>query len=180
MRDGYAGTTINAIADEAGVSPESVYGGFGNKRQLLLAVLERAGPSADDSAAVVTEEWLAQLAAEGDARRRLALMSELTRGALERSAPLNDVLHVAARFDPELRALEAEVDGRRRSDIEMLVAVLAEVGPLRLPKDEAVDLMWALGTSDVYLRLRQGAGWTAAHADAALEDLLARLLLRAG
>ncbi len=79
MRDGYAGTTINAIADAAGVSPESVYGRFGNKRQLLLAVLERAGPSADDSAAVVTQDWLAQLAAERDARRRLALMSELTR-----------------------------------------------------------------------------------------------------
>jgi len=32
---GYAGATIEAIAQEAGVAPETVYAAFGNKRAIL-------------------------------------------------------------------------------------------------------------------------------------------------
>ena len=57
-----------------------------------------------------------------------------------------------------------------------MVVALADTGALRLPTRDAVDLLWALGTSDLYLRLRRTGRWSATRADAQIEDLLARIL----
>src|SRR4051812_17651158 len=50
LRDGYAATTVADIAEQAGVSPETVYKSFGGKPGLVRAVwaqaLEGAGPEA--------------------------------------------------------------------------------------------------------------------------------------
>jgi TetR/AcrR family transcriptional repressor of mexJK operon len=40
LREGYAGTSVDAIADAAGVGKQTVYGHFGDKQQLFLAVIE--------------------------------------------------------------------------------------------------------------------------------------------
>src|SRR5688572_16637613 len=39
---GWAGTTLAAIAEEAGVSVETIYNGFGSKKALLLAAMDVA------------------------------------------------------------------------------------------------------------------------------------------
>ena len=39
---GYAGTTIGAVAREAGVAPETVYAAFGNKRTLVGELVQTA------------------------------------------------------------------------------------------------------------------------------------------
>lgn len=176
-RDGYARTTINAVADDAGVSPESVYGRFGNKRNLLWAVFELAASGTDDPRPVIDENLIDAILAEPDPHGRLALMTERTRGMLDRSAALNEMVHLAARTDPGLRDLELELDARRRADVEGLVGLLAEAGPLRLELEEAVEVLWAIATSDLYLRLRRGCGWSADRSDRIVADIIDRLLL---
>src|SRR3954452_16667271 len=42
VRDGYAATTIASIAEDAGVSADTIYKSFGGKHGLVLAVRERA------------------------------------------------------------------------------------------------------------------------------------------
>ena len=59
----------------------------------------------------------------------------------------------------------------------MLVDLIAEVGALRLPRSDAVDVIWAISTSDLYLRLRRGRRWSARRADEVVQDLLVRVLL---
>src|SRR5689334_17444937 len=44
---GYAGTTIEAVAADAGVSPQTVYTAYKNKRGLLLALLDQMAVDAD-------------------------------------------------------------------------------------------------------------------------------------
>jgi AcrR family transcriptional regulator len=44
---GYVGTSIAAVAVEAGVSPETVYGHFGSKRVLLGELFRRAARGAE-------------------------------------------------------------------------------------------------------------------------------------
>ena len=61
LAEGYAATTIGAIAADAGVSVETVYKAFGNKAGLARAVFDRAlageGPvSTGERAAVVKRE----------------------------------------------------------------------------------------------------------------------------
>src|SRR5262245_62208584 len=41
---GYAGTTVAAVADHAGVSPETIYLSLGGKRGLLEGVMDITGP----------------------------------------------------------------------------------------------------------------------------------------
>ncbi len=175
-RDGYARTTIAAVAEQAGVSPDTVYAAFGNKRGLLWAAFELAGSGGPEPREVADDAWLDELAAEPDGRARFALIAARTRGMLDRSSALNEMVHVAARNDPELADLEAELDARRRSDVEALIGALRTTGDLRISARDAVDLLVAIGTSDLYLRLRRTGRWSAARADAQIEELIARTL----
>jgi AcrR family transcriptional regulator len=69
-------TTIGAIAARAGVSPETVYAAFGNKRSLLAGLLDVA-VAGDDAPVPV----------------------------LERTAPVYEVLRGAAAAEPEIASL---------------------------------------------------------------------------
>src|SRR5690349_1301893 len=44
---GYAGTTIEAVAADAGVSPQTIYTAYRSKRGLLLALLDQMAVDAD-------------------------------------------------------------------------------------------------------------------------------------
>jgi AcrR family transcriptional regulator len=177
VEEGYAGTTIAKIAEQAGVSPETVYATFGTKRDVLRAVAERAAAGAPD-AEVVGEAWLARVRAEPDQRRRLELMSDATRDVLRRVAPIDEMVRSVAPSDPEIAELQDELERRRRADVRGLVLLLAEAGPLRVPVDDAVDLMWALARSTgLYRSLTTDRRWSDRRARAALTDVLTRVLL---
>ena len=174
--DGYAATSIAAVARHAGISAESVYVIFGSKRDLLRAVMEAAAAGSRD--AVVTDEWLDAVRAEPDQRRRLRLMGDATRDVMRRVAPLDEVVRAVATSDPEIAELQREQDAQRLRDIRQLVELLAEAGDLRVPVRQAADLMWALGRSTgLYLSLTVDRGWSHQRAFDALNDALARVLL---
>ena len=173
---GYVGTTINAVAARAEVSPESIYLIFANKRSLLRAVMEAA--AAGDREAVVDESWLTAVSAEPDQRARLALMARATRDVLRRVSAIDAVARAAAGSDPQIAEMCRVLDEQRRLDARRLVDLLAECGPLRVPPEEAADLMWALSRStDLYRSLTVDRGWSDRRAVAALEDVLAQVLL---
>lgn len=175
--DGYAATTVASIAKAAGVSPETVYATFGNKADLLRAVLQNTASWDETSIDLLDDGWVTRVRADSDQRRRLASMAKRTRRAQERTAALADMLHIAARGDHELADVEAEFDARRRRDVAGLVELLSEAGPLRLKKREAADVLWAIAVSGLYLRLRRGCGWSGTKAATFVEDLIARVLL---
>ena len=61
---GYVATTIGAVAARAGVSPETVYAAFGNKRSLLSELLDVAIVGDDAPVPVLERPWVQQLRAE--------------------------------------------------------------------------------------------------------------------
>jgi len=173
---GYASTTITKIAARADVSSETVYVIFGNKRDLLHAVIERAAAGPLD--AVLDSTWLEQVRAEPNQRRRLALMADATRGVLRRVAPLDEVVRAVATTDPDIADLQRDHEMNRLRDVQMLVELLAEAGTLRVRVDEAAELMWALSRSTgLYRSLTVECGWSDERAFNALNDVLARVLL---
>jgi AcrR family transcriptional regulator len=176
VEHGYAATSIAAVAQHAGISAESVYVIFGSKRDLLRAVMDAAAAGSRD--AVVTDDWLAAVRAEPDQRRRLALMGDATRDVMRRVAPLDEVVRAVATSDPEIAELHREQDAQRKRDVRRLVEVLAEVGDLRMPVQQAAELMWALSRSTgLYRSLTVDCRWSDQRAFAALNDALARVLL---
>ena len=124
---GYAATTIQAIAERAGVAVQTVYAVFGNKRELLRQLIERT-ITGDDEPLPITERAEAQaVAAEPDARRRAELDAALSRSITERVAPIVRVANEAAASDPELAAMMEAVKAARRK--EMIASAKIVAGP---------------------------------------------------
>jgi AcrR family transcriptional regulator len=176
ISDGYAATTITAIAARADVSAESVYVIFGSKRDLLRAVTEAA--AAGEREAVVSDDWLVDVRAEPDQRRRLDLMADATRDVMRRVAPLDEVVRAVATSDPEVAELQRRQEAQQMHDVRRLVALLAEAGPLRMAVGPAAEVMWALCRSTgLYRSLTVDRAWSDRRAFATLNDVLARTLL---
>lgn len=171
-KNGFAASTIAAIATEAGVSQQTVYAAFGSKAALVRAILGQMEESAD--AAV----WRQRIATEEDATRILTAFAQWTRAFYEASSPSFSIAREAL---PELAELTAEGNEQRRRALESLVGRIVEAGGLRdgLSKAEAVDRAWLLTGIHPYLDATQGCGWTpAAYADWLAESLVQQLLPR--
>src|SRR3954447_2521707 len=112
LRDGYARTSIRAVAKRAGVAEATVYLAFPNKPALLDAVIihatrDNAGESFDAILAAPRHEILARFAASN-----AALMG--------RAAPLIALGESAALLDAELRPLRERAHERLRAAFERL------------------------------------------------------------
>jgi AcrR family transcriptional regulator len=77
LRRGYTGATIEAIAQRAAVSPQTVYNVVGGKAALLKAVYDVALAGDDEPVAVGDRPAFADIAAAPDARSALALYARL-------------------------------------------------------------------------------------------------------
>src|SRR6476619_2512672 len=73
---GYAATTMEAIAADAGVAVQTVYFTFHTKAELLLAAMTVAGGESEAQEDPVERRWFALVMAAGSGTRRLALIVE--------------------------------------------------------------------------------------------------------
>jgi AcrR family transcriptional regulator len=173
---GFESATISAIAEAAGVSPETVYAGFRNKRT-LLGELIRAAVRGSEAAPVPEQAGPRAVAAAVDQREQLQLFAADVSLRLERVGPLVEVLSTASRTDPELAALLAKIHDERLANLRTFVQALAANGPLRLEPEAALDTVWALASTDVHRLLTGTRGWSRERYREWLAGSLAALLL---
>ncbi|MDQ3641393.1 MAG: TetR/AcrR family transcriptional regulator, partial [Actinomycetota bacterium] len=58
VRDGYASTTIHALAEEAGVAVQTIYASFGSKREVLKELFDTSVVGDDEQVALADRpEW---------------------------------------------------------------------------------------------------------------------------
>src|SRR5207249_810687 len=111
LAGGYAATTMASIADQAGVSVETVYKAFGNKPGLLRAIAEHAlaGPGA-----VPTVRLSDQMAAaEHDPHVIIRSWAGFAAEVTPRFAPVVLLIRAAAGSSPEMADLLAQLDAER-------------------------------------------------------------------
>ena len=173
VRNGYAATTIQAIAERAGVAVQTVYAVYGNKRQLLRELIESAIIGADDGVAHHRQAEAQRVADEPDARRRAELDAALSRSITERVAPIVRVAAEAAPSDPELAATMEEVKAARREEMVESAMILAGPDGLRTDLEDAAATLYVLYSPAVAEMLRGDYGWTPEH----FERWLARMML---
>ena len=173
---GFESASITAIATEAGVSPETVYARFHNKRTLLGTLVRRA-VRGGDPAPVLEQPGPQAVASATDQRAQLRLFAADIVLRLERVGPIFAILTGASRGDPELTELLTRLHAERRANLRRLVNALAANGPLRLAPDDALETVWALASPDVHRLLTQGRGWTRDRYCDWLADSLGALLL---
>ena len=159
---GYVATSMQAIADEAGVAVQTLYFTFGTKRALLSEILDVA--VAGDDEPVPTLERPATLAAlaEPDPRRQLRAQVRLAREIYERVAPVLQVVAGAASADPDIAELWEINNAQRATAQERLITALAAKTPLREGLDvaTAIDITLALQTPEMYQYLTGRRGWS--------------------
>ena len=173
---GYEGASIAAIAEAAGVSAETVYARFRNKRTLLGELVARA-VRGGDPAPVPEQRGPRAVVSATDQREQLRLFAADVVLRLERAAPLVAVVSGSARSEPELADLLARLHADRIRNLGLLVDALAANGPLRLGAEDAVETVWALTSPELHQLLTRVRGWTRQRYCDWLARSLAALLL---
>ena len=151
---GWTGTTVAAVAAEAGVSVELVTKAFGGKPGLFMAAFRRA--SFDGG--VDLPSAFADLGLEGltDLDARLDRLVEFACASLVPMAPLVPVMTAGAEHDAELRRLvDAAAHGHLATAREV-VRLLAP-GPVH---PDMEDEVYVLTLAETYLAFVQQRGWS--------------------
>lgn len=173
---GYAGATIDEIAQGAGVARRTVYNHFDSKGAILLACLDECvadrgqGSQADDHE---------RFAATMDPHEAVALFGELTRGVAERLMPLYRVAVEAAAHDGDVAKRLRAQEERRYEEQAFALHVLRNKGQLRtdVEFEHLHRGFWLLAGPRPILDALE-AGWTLDDYIVFLVDVLQRFLLR--
>ena len=160
---GYAGTSIKAIAVEADASEQTVYRVFGDKAALLRAVVLTAVGGEDNQQPLRDSPLLTDLAGLETPSRRLEAVARLIRQGYERGlAELENVVAAAAPTDERVAELARFMDEQRYEDIRsIVVTILGDTSlPSEFPVADIVDYVYATESSPVYTMLTSERGWT--------------------
>ena len=173
LKRGYSGTTVDAIAEGAGLSPKTVTAVFGTKLGVLTELLR---PSTFGQR---YQQLLERLQTDADPVQRVALVAEITCQVYSALAPELNLLRGAASIAPELAELARQVEARRRENQGRLITYLVSRGVLHhgLQPEEATDELWALSSYDLYRLLVVERGWASERYEAWLAKVLHQRLL---
>lgn len=172
---GYGGTTLEQVASRAEVAVQTVYFHFRNKRTLLKEAVDVAAVGDDEPVALLDRSWMDEARAEPDPRRLLEIWVGHGREIYQRIGPIMRVVRDAAVNDPEMAAQWAANAEQRSTAFRMMVSQLAERTPLRVPLDEAVDIVCALHGPEVHEVLAT-RGWSPQRWERFVIDALAAAL----
>jgi AcrR family transcriptional regulator len=182
VQQGYPATTLKAVAERAGVSVQTVYAQFGNKRAVLKTVID-VTVAGDDEPVPLTQRAAARtLADEPDPQRQIALLLGSVCEILARTADLDRVVRSAAGVDPEAADLWRSGAEQRRTGMAQAVAAIARTGGLRsdLTVEEASRRLAVLIDPEIYRLTVVDGGWTVEQHRSWLEELAVASLLDPG
>jgi AcrR family transcriptional regulator len=159
---GYAGTTMEAIAAEAGVALKTVYVAFETKSGLLRGLWNHLLRDGLDEVPVAQLDRYREILAEPDPARQLRMNAQAARIVKERIAIVMEVIRTAAPSDPDIGALWGRIQTEFHANQRVIVESLAAKGALRagLDVDRAADLLWTLNHPNVWQLLVGERGWT--------------------
>lgn len=158
---GFAGTTIRQVADEAGVSQETIYKSFGSKAALLKAVYDVSLAGDDEAIPLAARpEAIAVRDAKSPALAATAY-AELAQLISSRIDPLLRVLLGSRDTDKALAEFARTTERERHAGSGFYVRRWEETGWLRddITTEQAIDSVWALNSPQPRWLLLDH-GWT--------------------
>jgi AcrR family transcriptional regulator len=168
---GYGATTLQAVAEDAGVAVQTVYAVYGSKAGILHELRDTVlrQPAA--------EALYADAMEEADAGRKLELFASSIRRRWEFGHDVVAIQRDAAATDPSLRAEVEHVLGMRRNGIARLARSLGEELSAGIDPAQAAAILDALTLPEIYSELRDISGWTADKYESWLGQCLKNQLL---
>lgn len=158
---GYGATTVDAIAEAAGVSRKTVFASVGSKLTALKLALDWAIVGDDEPVPMMERPHIVALRAEPDARAVVRGYVHTYCTITPRVAPIDAALRGAVGLDDDVRALYDENRRQRLEGMTHFAEDLAGRKALRhgLGVSSAADLLWTFNDPALYHRLVVERGW---------------------
>ena len=180
---GYAAATVIRIAERAGVSVQTLYSNWGNKRNLLRGIMVSSVTGDEDRPLVAGEPppvfaAILERADAGDPGRLLARLSHEYRLLAERAAVGWQTYRDGAAVDPDIAADWRQLNELRRGAITALITRLpaAALRPGLTPA-VAADTAWVIASPDTHDQLVRQAGYSYDQLEEWVRDTLSAALL---
>ena len=179
LERGYAGATIEAIAERAGVATETVYAIFQNKRNVLAFLLDISLAGDDQPVPIIERAEPQAILRDTDPRSQIQRFAADITEILARGAAVFEVTRIAGKTEPEIETRVKNLLTERLENMRLVARSIAANGPLRAGVDEerAAQLLWTITSPDVYLLNTGYLGWSPAQHAEWLTETLRRLLL---
>ncbi len=173
LADGYTNTTIEAIADRAGVAVSTIYAIFGSKRGILRLIREEWHRQTH------IQEFLAEDQSEVKPTARLEGLALATGRQWQLGAEVIAIYRGAAAADREAAAeLAVSLEGRRKRLDAFTMSLAPHLRP-GLDVQHASAILRALCQVELYEELVGRSGWSAQAYQNWLAAALKRELLEA-
>ncbi len=179
-QQGYAATTMAAIADETDVALKTVYVAFETKSGVLRALWNLLLRGDEGDTPVAQRSWYRAVFEEPDPARQLRLNARNSREVKLRIGAVIEVIRAAAPTDPDIEALWNRIQTEFHANQRVIVESLGEKDALRpdLDVDRATDILWTINHPDLWQLLAGRRGWTAEQYEQWCGDVACSQLLR--
>ncbi len=159
---GYGATTLQGIAERAGVAVQTIYFAFGNKPSLLKELVDITIAGDNEPIPTMQRGWFRDALAADTAEAQLRAHVHGTCGVLARVAPIVDVVQAAGAQDPSLASLwQQDKDPRLEVHTAAARSLIAKPGARAdLTVEHAADLLYGLLSPQLYLLFIRDRGWT--------------------
>lgn len=183
LANGYAGTSVKAIAKRAEVAEQTVYNAFGDKASLLFAVGERIVNRQDDPARYMETAAVEELRAEPDPVERIRIVARWASESWEQGMlEFETMLFGAMHDDDRLRETADRALQSKREAYDGVAAILFPDDLRRhdVALDDVTDLMLAIDSAPTVRFLIEDCAWTYDKYEDWLVELMCRTFLSDG
>ena len=179
LAQGFAATTIAAVAERADLAPETVYATYSSKAGLLGCVVRATVTRGDEPDDPLERRWVKELLDLPDLEARLAAFARHTAATLELTSPMYAVIRGAGTGAEELSALDAELREMRYRQQAKVMRAVVDGGTLAPGPSvrEAAETFSALASPELHHLLRQERGWSPRRYSRWLEAMIKAVLL---
>ncbi len=177
LERGYAITTIASIAQEAGVSVETVYKAFGGKAELVRSIYERGLAGRQQASAYQRSDEMRER--EANPRNILRYWAGLIAELGPEVSPIRLLMRSAAAADPNLADVLKDSDDERLQRMRHNARFLAMRGYLcpGVMPTEAADVLWTCTSAELYELLVVRRGWSLRRFERFVGDIMIAALL---
>ena len=164
------------------MAQETIFAVFANKRNLLSTLVDVAVGGDERPIALLQRPGPRSVLRQRDPVQQLHMFAKDIANILERVAPIFEVLRMAAKTEADIAELLQNLLVERMRNMEVFVGQLAAHSPLRQGLDitQAAEIVWAIGSPEVYNLFTVDRGWPKEKYVDWLGDALVRLLLPGG
>jgi AcrR family transcriptional regulator len=179
-KQGYVGTSVAEIAEEARVALKTVYAVFGTKAEVLRGLWNLRMRRDEEPVPMPERPWYRAIVDEPDPHRRLALVAHNSRIVRERTAHVTEIVRQAAPADEQIAALWERFQLEfYELGVRGIVETLEHDGVLADDLTTAADIGWTLTHPDLYQLLVRQRGWSPEAYERWLAETLSAQLIKA-